>query len=302
MLFNEIYSAYYNAVARIISSLIDGKTDEKELNGKVREYAFAESVLTVIPSLKNERWQLMKPDMTTEIKHKPVMPLTNIQMQWLKALSLDPRIKLFDIDFSFLGDTEPLFTPDDFVIYDKFSDGDDFENEKYIAHFRTILSALRNRQHLKIEMLNKKGETVSKRFMPSMLEYSEKDDKFRLVISGGSYMKTVNLARIKECCVCDSNEALSSQPYEAEYKTLTLKVSEERNTPERCMLHFAHFEKSAEKKEGHLVLNIKYPAADESEMVIRVLSFGPLVEAVSPESFRNLIITKLKNQKSCELF
>ena len=29
MIFNEIYSAYYNAVAKIIANLVSGNTDEK---------------------------------------------------------------------------------------------------------------------------------------------------------------------------------------------------------------------------------------------------------------------------------
>ena len=32
MIFNEIYSAYYNAVAKIITEILKGNTDEKDLN------------------------------------------------------------------------------------------------------------------------------------------------------------------------------------------------------------------------------------------------------------------------------
>ena len=54
MIFNEIYSAYYNAVAKIITSIIEGKGDEKTINKIVNENAFGESMLTVLPSLKSE--------------------------------------------------------------------------------------------------------------------------------------------------------------------------------------------------------------------------------------------------------
>ena len=37
-------------------------------------------------------------------------------------------------------------------------------------------------------------------------------------------------------------------------------------------------------------------------MVIRILSFGPLVEVLGSENFRNLVIEKLKKQKNCGLF
>ena len=88
MIFNEIYSAYYNAVARIIESIIKGNADEKSINKIVSENAFGESVLTLLPSLKSEKWQLVKSDMTTPIKHIPTMPLTLIQKQWLNIFCL----------------------------------------------------------------------------------------------------------------------------------------------------------------------------------------------------------------------
>ena len=127
MIFNEIYSAYYNTVAKIISAVIDGKTDDKYINKIISDNAFGESILTVLPSLKNEKWQLIHKNMTTPLKNKPTMPLTLTQQQWLKAISLDPRIKLFDVVISGLDDVEPLFTPEDYYIYDR---------EKYINIFK----------------------------------------------------------------------------------------------------------------------------------------------------------------------
>ena len=78
-------------------------------------------------------------------------------------------------------------------------------------------------------------------------------------------------------------------------------VKDERNALERCLLHFAHFEKRAERVDDYYLLHIKFNHDDEPEMVIRVLSFGPMVEVLESESFKKLIIAKLKSQKSCEL-
>ena len=301
MIFNEIYSAYYNAVAKIISAIINGDDDEKSLNKIVEENAFGESMFSIIPSLKSEKWQLVNSDFKTPLNHIPTMPLTLMQKQWLKAISLDPRIKLFNVNFEGLDDVEPLFTPDDYYIYDKYGDGDPYEDEKYIERFRTILSAIRNKQNLKIEMVNRKGNTVYSRCIPERIEYSEKDDKFRLVTSGCRFIKTVNIARITKCRIYTGETILEAEPSDADYETITLKVSEERNTLERSLMHFAHFEKRAEKLDDHYLLHIKFQRDDEPEMVIRVLSFGPTVEVLGSESFKQLIINKLKSQKSCEL-
>ena len=301
MIFNEIYSAYYNAVAKIISAIINGDADEKSLNKIVEENAFGESMFSILPSLKSEKWQLVNKDFSTPLNHIPTMPLTLMQKEWLKAISLDPRIKLFDVKFEGLDDVEPLFTPDDYYIYDKYGDGDPYEDEKYIERFKTILTAMKTGQNLKLEMINRKGNTVYSRCVPERIEYSEKDDKFRLVTSGCRFIKTVNLARITKCKIYSGDATLVSTPDEAKYETITLKVSEERNTLERSLMHFAHFEKRAEKVSDHYLLHIKFHRDDEPEIVIRVLSFGPTVEVLASENFKQLIINKLKSQKSCEL-
>ncbi len=68
------------------------------------------------------------------------------------------------------------------------------------------------------------------------------------------------------------------------------------------MLHFAHFEKSAERKEGNsYILRLKYYESDETEIVIRVLSFGPYVKVSEPQSFVQLIKERLNLQKECDL-
>ena len=303
MIFSELYSAYYNTVAAIVSQIIDGENSERELQNVVSKYAFSESVLTIMPSLKNGKWQLVTSDMTTNLEHKPTMPLTKLQKQWLKAISLDPRIKLFDVKFDGLDDVEPLFTEDDYRIYDKYSDGDPFEDEGYIERFRIILEAIKKGTQIKFELINRQGKSVFARCYPSRLEYSEKDDKFRMITSGWRSVSTVNLGKIRSCVHYKGEKTLDNVERESREDTIILKVLDERNALERVMLHFAHFEKQVEKLDKkHYLLKINYLTDDEPEMVIRVLSFGPFVEVIGSENFKELVIKKLKKQKNCGLF
>lgn len=302
MIFSELYSAYYNAVARIIRELIKGEKSEKRLSEIVSENAFAESMLTVLPSLKSEKWQLMKTDTTTPIKHNPTMPLTNIEKSWLKAVFLDPRVRIFGDYEELFPDTEPLFTPDDFVIYDRYSDGDDFTDKGYIERFRTILSAVKSKTPLDIRMYNRRGEEISVTILPEKLEYSEKDDKMRLIGIGKGNYDTINLARIISCKESETKDFLFPEKNESKSRTVTLRITDRRNALERCLLHFAHFEKRAEKIDDmHYMVHIVYDKDDETELVIRILGFGPMVEVTEPEHFRNLIIERLKRQMEFEL-
>ena len=143
MLFHEIFNSYYLAAASILKEAVRGNLTGKELNSLVQKHAFGESLLTIPDGLKGEKWRLLHKDFSTSLKEEPDMPLTRLEKRWMKALLLDPRIQLFNPDMSGLEDIAPLFTPDMVVYYDRYSDGDDYQNPEYILHFRTILQALR---------------------------------------------------------------------------------------------------------------------------------------------------------------
>lgn len=302
MIFSELYSAYYNAVAAIIARLAEGERSEKELQAIVTDHAFGESVLTILPALKSGKWQLVRPDLTTPLTHKPTMPLTTLQKQWLKAISLDPRVKLFGVRFPDLEDVEPLFTPADYYVYDKYSDGDPFEDAEYVRQFRIIARAIAEGGQIKFEMTNRRGNVMFVRCRPLRLEYSEKDDKFRLITAGWRSVSTVNLAKIRACTPYTGERPAEGEEKPVVYDTLSVKLLDERNALERFMLHFAHFEKQAEKldRKNYLV-KIKYAQDDETEMAIRILSFGPMVEVLGSESIRRAVVEKLKKQKNCGL-
>ena len=301
MLFSELYSAYYNAVADVITAVINGERSEKELQKIASRRAFGESVLNILPSLKSEKWQLVHTDMTTPLKHTPTMPLTVLQKQWLKAVSLDPRIRLFGVEIEGLDQVDPLFTADDYYVFDKYSDGDPFDDEKYVAHFRTLLTAIKTNTPIEISMVSQKGNAVETVCMPLTLEYSEKDDKFRLLTEGGRNVDIVNVANLTSC-------KLYTKPWTPALKSIhrtksvTLEITDERNALERCMLHFAHFKKRAENTEGiRYTVSIEYDERDETELVIRILSFGPLIRVKEPESFIKIIKDRLIKQKNCGL-
>ena len=136
MIFSELYGIYYKTVAEVLKTAIDHPLQDSELHKIIEKNAFEESVLNIEPALKNGKWKLILPDGTTIIKNEPSMPMTKVQKQWLKAISLDPRIRLFrDITTEFEG-IEPLFTPEDYYIFDQYSDGDPYTDENYIKNFR----------------------------------------------------------------------------------------------------------------------------------------------------------------------
>lgn len=298
MIFSEIYSAYYKTIAEILKAALSGKQTSGDLRKIVEKYAFSESMITIEPALKSEKWPLIKSDGVSVIKNPPSMPLTSLQKSWLKAVSLDPRIKLFDVSFDLPEDIPPLFTPDDYYIFDKYSDGDDFEDENYIKNFRRVLDAVKERKKLFIKYRGNKGNDIRLTVFPEYVEYSEKDDKFRLAANTHTNITFVNIGSIIYCE--ETDRPVTKIKYKKDpQRILTFELKDERKALERIMLHFSHFEKETVRTgEDTYEVSLKYDISDCTELVIRILSFGPMIKVTGPEEFRTLIKERLKKQKN----
>ncbi|MDO4581945.1 MAG: WYL domain-containing protein [Bacillota bacterium] len=297
MLFSEVYGSYYNVIAAILSEAVAGELTDQRINEIIGEKAFAESVLTIPASLRNGSWPLLTRENTTPLEHIPSMPLTILQKRWLRALIQDPRIKLFSVPEAGLEDIEPLYGEDVFCFFDRYSDGDPYDDPQYVAHFRTILTALREKRRLRIRFTGHRGSRHSWKCAPYKLEYSAKDDKFRVLIASPHNTLTVNIARIKSCELLDHWTDEEYCPKQSVQETLILELKDERNALERVMLHFSHLEKETVRlDDDRYRLTLRYDREDETELLIRVLSFGPMLKVISPESFIDQVKERLNKQ------
>ena len=306
MLFSEIYSAYYNTVASIISCSQQGKLDSDLLFKIVKESAFPKSFMTIGSALETGKWPLIKNDYSTNIQNIPTMPLSVLQKRWLKALCNDKRIRLFVSDEVLerlknqLKDVEALFNENDYYLYDKYSDGDPYDDSDYIKNFRTVLEAIHQKKTISVEYTGRFGQQKRFTCAPYKIEYSEKDDKFRIISKVKNRHSILNIARINSCELTDNSKVddISEEDLPDNRRTsVTLEIYDERKAMERVMLAFAHFEKSAVQVSDEVYrLTLNYDSFDETELVVRVLSFGPMVKVIEPEGFRNLIQERIFKQ------
>lgn len=295
--FNEIYGTYFNVVSSILRQAQEKQLTKDSLELLVREQAFADSCLTIPKELQDGSWPLLQQDMTTPLRHAPAMPLTTLQRRWLKSLLTDKRIQLFDVDCSGLEDVEPLFSEEQFVYFDRYSDGDDYADPQYKKHFRLLLQAITEKRRVEISFISGKNESVRKEYLPLQLEYSAKDDKFRLKAVCERHLHYVNVGRIKSCRLLEQTGEEACMLLEPERRAVTVLLTDERNALERAMLHFSHLEKITERlDEKHYRLQLMYNKSDETEMVIRILSFGPLLRVQEPAGFIELLRHRLRKQ------
>lgn len=296
VLFSELYSSYFNVVAAVLAEAVRHSLTGGRLEEIVREKAFAESVLA-IPAALRSNWPLLKPDGTTPLRHEPTMPLTLLQKRWLKTLLQDPRIALFAPCGEGLADVEPLFHLEDIVRFDQYLDGDPYGDAAYIAIFRHLLAAVRERRCVRLRYAGRRGRLHDSVCLPVRLEYSARDDKFRLLAAGRRNGYLINVARIRSCTVLGpAPPALCREPVR-HVESLTFRLWDERNALERVLLHFSHLEKETVRLgEREYQVTLRYDREDETELLIRILSFGPMIQVTAPERFIALIRERLERQ------
>jgi len=301
LLFHEIYGGYYHTVAAILDEAVRGMLTPKRLRELVQTHAFGESFLSIPDGLTGERWRLLHSDLSAELNSAPERPLSLLEKRWLRSLLLDPRIRLFDVDMHDLENVKPLFTPDMFIFFDRYADGDDYHDPNYIAHFRTIMTALREKKDLYISFTSGRQSQPSLVVTPHYLEYSEKDDCFRLIASGFRRSWTIRLSRVMDCAAAENSRALPLRPSKTE--TLVFELEDQRHALERVLLHFSHLEKETKRlDETHYRVTLRYDPADETEMVIRILSFGPTIRVLEPQRLIAELQKRIEHQRELATF
>lgn len=312
-LFSEINCAYFNVTEKILRRKTVTISDIREIIGR---NGFSETMLFLEPELigKNSIGLLTEQNgiYTSILKNELHIPLTEVQKRWLCAVLNDKKSSLF-LDkeqkaelYELLG-AEPLFDSGFIRFFDRFTDGDDFEDESYIRNFRNILRSIHENRLVRISFQTRKGARVTHYFLPEKLEYSSKNDKFRVHVI--RYNKTqpiergiINLSQITSSELTDitAENRLYKTPSK---KEVTVKVSNERNAVNRFMMEFAELERVSDFDDTtkECTVTMKYDAKDETEILIRILSFGPVVEVVGDDGLRKPVADRIRRQGELNL-
>ncbi|HIT67250.1 MAG TPA: WYL domain-containing protein [Candidatus Merdisoma merdipullorum] len=323
-LFEEIYGSYFQAVRMVLTAAHKTPLTVQEMEEIVHASAFEESALSILPRLTKGPWSsLLKKEgentwksalKTASLK----APLSSLQKSWLKSLLPDSRFRLFFTEEQLarleedLKEVPPLYDFSDFHYFDRYTDGDPYENPEYRGIFQTIIKSITEKKALYIAYEGAKGKHLTLEVVPCRLQYSPKDDKFRLLSVSLRHGKTgvptiLNLGRMKACHISKHSapgrfdwNAPGFQKHARE--PVRIRIANERNALERCMLHFSSYEKQTvyEAASDTWLCSIFYDPADETELLIELLSFGPVIRILSPESI--LTQVRLRVQRQHELF
>lgn len=329
-LFSDIYNCYYQVMKNILSQ--PGALSEKDIRSITEQEGFEESPLFIIPKIFSGEWDFfVKRDNVyiSKLQDGFMQPLSKLQKCYISALLLDEKICLFfnEDELSRLkkifSGFSPLWLPDDFYYYDCFSDKDDFSSPAYIHIFQTILSSIKSR-HCTSFVYKGKNSTNRHDVLPCRLEYSIKNGRFRLIavpvscLNRISMYNTMNMPDLETshnirietynlCNICeisplfqytgqmpDINKAIIKSYYK---EPVRLLIKNRRNALERTMLQFANYEKNTVKIDDDTYeCCIYYNKNVETELLIEVLSFGPLIKVTGNSGFLWQLKMRLKKQ------
>ena len=326
-LFSEIYSCYYQVLRHLLCS--QDVLTIQDIRRLICEEGFEESLLSIIPKLEDGTWNLFENDgklCRSKISSSFITPVSDLEKSYLKALLSDPRMGLFlekeqleTLD-KMLASVAPLWRPEQFYYFDKFADSDPYEDENYRNCFRTLLQAQKQNRYVDIDYTSPNGRRVHHHYIPARLEYSVKNDKFRILAlkpvkpaynkglqheaQRGEKMKLeiLNVSRIQSVQLMektlsspvDIDEMIQRSYYK---EPLKLRIVNKRNALERAMLHFANYEKNTTKIDEHTYeCLIYYNQNMETELLIEVMSFGPMLTVIENERFLNDLKARLQKQ------
>lgn len=326
-LFSELYNCYYQVVNQILEEAARHPLSRRDMEEIVRKYGYQESSLSIIPNLTQGIWPFLTQESSSgreklyrsklrRCHGSSPMPLTALQKSWLKSLLLDARIRLFltreqvSCLQKLLADVPPLFRPEDFYYFDTYKDGDDFSSIQYQTHFQTILAAIRQNHGVSISYFSVKGRTTTHTWLPCRLEYGQKEGKFRLYClsrrkNGKPRMDVLNMGRILTVNDAGNYDFSDLSPSSIDdfldqalcSKPLVLEITDERNALERVLLHFSCYQKKVERLDsGTYRCSIYYDKRWETELLIQVLSFGPVIKVLGPEDFLRQMKIRVKKQ------
>lgn len=314
-LFSEIYNCYYQVLRHLLCTQTALTT--QQIRNQICGEGFEESMLSIIPKLENGTWNLFQREgdlFLSKLTSSFTTPVSSLQKSYLKALLSDPRIRLFinqeqlEALHKMLSAVSPLWTQEQFYYYDRFADGDPYENENYRHNFRTLLAAQKNHQYVDIDYNSPNGNRVHHHYVPARLEYSVKNDKFRLLalkntknqnmrleILNISRIQSIHLTEKKLSCAIDLNALIQNSYYR---EPLKLHIINKRNALERAMLHFANYEKNTTKIDANTYeCLIYYNQSMETELLIEVMSFGPMLTVIGNDKFLRSLKARLQRQK-----
>ena len=309
MLFDSVFSSDFRTVGLIINASLDRKgLTRGEIKDIINQYSIGDANAEKIYDslVANKSWPLIEKEESgkyiSTLENRYNRSITVIEKKWLNSIIADKRMKLFTDSIKPIDESGTLFNFEDIVFFDQNNDGDPYDDKNYITCFRKVLSAIKEKRYIKVKYHSTGGKISIFSCVPIKLEYSIKNDKFRILegyIEDVSKTGYLRMSGIEDVEIGDYCSIFDQYNMQINQKSVVLEVTDERATKERLLLHFSPLKREAEQiSDNQWRIKIYYDEDMEEEIVIDILSFGRFVKVVEPQSFIKLIKMRLIRQNN----
>jgi len=240
-----------------------------------------------------------------------LMPLSSIEMQWMNNILHHPLAKCFltQDEIARLLERIPdngLFDVNSPLLYDQFIDLDDIlSTDGHAIAVSTLLAAIRENKKVALTYVSQYNRKSTWYCYPSHLEYSKRDNCFRLyALTEKKKVRVFNLERVQNVLIVDSGiakEEIAEKIVEFERENerhLVVLFSERKNIPDKILTEFSPWKKSCIKAgKDKYRMSLVYDADDSREIVVRLLSYGADIFVADDDgTVRHELIKRLEKQ------
>ena len=190
--------------------------------------------------------------------------------------------------------------------YLQAEEGDTRHSKKEAYFIRKVYKAIIFGEKIKIEYKNWRGEKRYVNCKPTWMEYSRRDDIFRIwyINENKNEINMVNVSRILRIIVFNDKKYNKMEQREKLKKIYDQTMTEiqiefyqgEKNLPDRLLTEFSLWKKKCiyDVTAQKYIMTLYYSTLDEKEILIRLLSYGPYIRVVAPE--KNYILSEIKKR------
>ena len=228
-----------------------------------------------------------------------LVPVSAIEIDWILYCLKQPQAQLF-LTRDEIAEIKKTYqfktgTFGDRILetYNQNKKDDLYSTDKVQETFRILLAAIYQQKKLHIQYLNwMTGEIYDTQYSPVSIEYSKRDDAFRLwAITNSGELYPLNLERIVDAKITNIDydstlvEAQAEKEYENREKKVQVIFPDKKNVPDRILTEFSPWKKKckydAEKK--LYTMDLFYDKMDAFEIAIRLHAYGRNVYVVKDD-------------------
>lgn len=344
-IFNEIFGVYYYIIAEVILCCCSNSDSNKLSNEKInnivkkvrRWYLSRGGNQTSRLSLDEITWLFENDafgkkskangkeqiefkyqcDPDTEF-YKDVLPLTTLEIRWIKTILSDERIVCFfserQLDFiKVYMDTEyPEITPlpvNNLVNFDKHIPIDSIEKLAEQSLITTLIKAINQKMLVDITYVTRYGKEIVGEFKPIVIEFSKRNNKFQAQMQSceNNRFYSINLSQIISLTIVPDEfeyfETLQNYEKHRELneRSVDIQFYDVRNTADRILTEFSPWKKYCEydRETKIYTLHLFYQKDEELDLVVRLMGYGGNIHFVNKEhSIAREILRRYEKQRS----